>query len=175
LDECGRPYVTDFGLVKMLQTDSHKTSTGAILGTPSYMAPEQASGHAAAVGPLSDVYSLGAILYELLTGQPPFRAENPPDTRVQVREGEPARPRDLNPRVPHALETVCLRCLEKAPEERYPSAVALADDLERYLNGEEVEAPRAGLASRLRRWTRREPALASRLIGLTACCLIIQL
>ncbi len=174
LDEHGRPYVTDFGLVKMLQTDSHRTSTGAILGTPSYMAPEQAAGHANQVGPLSDVYSLGAILYTLLTGQPPFAAENPLDTLVQVLEGEPARPRNLDPRIPPALETICLRCLEKTPEERYPSAMALAEDLEHYLNGEEIEAPRTGLASRLRRWTRREPALASRAVVLAVCCLIIQ-
>jgi serine/threonine-protein kinase len=174
LDERGRPYVTDFGLVKMLQTDSHKTSTGAILGTPSFMAPEQASGHAAQVGPLSDVYSLGAILFAVLTGQPPFYADNPLDTLVQVLEGEPPRPRGLNPHVPHALETLCLRCLEKVPEERYPSAAALADDLERFLNGEAIEPPRAGLGSRLRRWVRREPALASRLVVLAVCCLIIQ-
>jgi serine/threonine-protein kinase len=174
LDEQGRPYVTDFGLVKLLQTDSHKTSTGAILGTPSYMAPEQAVGNVHQVGPLSDVYSLGAILYTLLTGRPPFQAENPLDTLVQVIEGEPVRPRQLNPQIPPALETVCLRCLEKAPEERYPSAAALADDLERFLNGEEIEPPRAGLLSRVRRWARREPALASRAIVLAVCCLIIQ-
>ena len=174
LDEQGRPYVTDFGLVKMLQTDSHRTSTGAILGTPSYMAPEQAAGRADQLGPLSDVYSLGAILYTLLTGQPPFVAENPLDTLVQVIESEPARPRCLDPRIPHALETICLRCLEKTPAERYPSATALAEDLERYLNGEEIEAPRTGLVSRLRRWTRREPALASRAVVLAICCLIVQ-
>jgi serine/threonine-protein kinase len=174
LDEDGTPYVTDFGLVKMLQTDSHKTSTGQILGTPSYMAPEQAAGKVKEVGPLSDVYSLGAILYECLTGRPPFREATPLDTLVQVLEGEPVRPVRLNPRVPRDLETICLKCLEKAPEERYRSAEALADDLERHLNGEEIEAPRAGVFSRLRRWTRREPPLASRLIVLAVCCVIIQ-
>jgi eukaryotic-like serine/threonine-protein kinase len=174
LDERGQPYVTDFGLVKMLQTDSHKTSTGAILGTPSYMSPEQAAGHVDQVGPLSDVYSLGVILYEALTGQPPFRAETPLDTLVQVIESEPVPPRRLNPRVRPALETVCLRCLEKEPEARYPSALALAEDLERYLNGEGVEARRGGPLSWLRRWTRREPALASRAIVLAVCVLIIQ-
>ncbi len=174
LDEAGTPYVTDFGLVKMLQADSRKTTTGVILGTPSYMAPEQAAGRAQEVGPLSDVYALGAILYECLTGRPPFREATPLDTLVQVLEGEPLRPRQLNPQVPRDLETVCLKCLEKAPEERYPSADALADDLERHLNGEEIEAQGAGVASRLRRWARREPALSSRLIVLAVCCVVIQ-
>src|SRR5262249_51443824 len=113
-------------------------------------------------------------LYECLTGQPPFRAETPLDTLVQVIEGEPVPPRRLNPGVPPALETVCLRCLEKAPEARYPSAVALAEDLERYLSGEAVEARRGGPLSWLRRWSRREPALASRTIVLAVCCLVIQ-
>jgi serine/threonine-protein kinase len=138
------------------------------------MAPEQAAGHVHDVGPLSDVYSLGAILYEALTGKPPFRAETPLDTLVQVLESEPERPRRLNPHLPRALEIICLRCLEKAPGERYPSAQALAEDLEHYLNGEEIEATGAGPLTRLRRWTRREPALASRLIVLAVCCIIIQ-
>ncbi|MCC6416803.1 MAG: serine/threonine protein kinase [Gemmataceae bacterium] len=174
LDEDGRPYVTDFGLVKMLQVDSHKTATGAILGTPSYMAPEQAAGKVREVGPRSDVYSRGAILYEALTGQPPFREETPLDTLVQVLEGEPVRPSRRRPGIPRDLETVCLKCLEKAPEDRYLSAEALADDLRRFLDGEEIEARRAGPVSLLRRWARREPALASRVMVLAACCVIIQ-
>lgn len=174
LDEAGQPYVTDFGLVKMLDSSSHMTSTGVIVGTPAYMAPEQAAGRASQVGPLSDVYGLGAILYELLTGRPPFHEDNPLDTLVQVIESEPTRPRLLNPRIPRNLEMICLRCLEKAPEERYPSAQALADDLERYLNGEPVEARPPGIWQKTRRWSRREPALASHLGALAVCMGIIQ-
>ncbi|MCI0461905.1 MAG: serine/threonine protein kinase [Gemmataceae bacterium] len=175
LDEQSHPYVTDFGLVKMLGDDSHKTVTGAILGTPSYMAPEQAAGRVREIGPRSDVYSLGAILYETLTGRPPFREESPLDTLVQVLEGEPIRPTRINPAVPPDLETICLKCLEKDPGDRYESAEALAADLHRHLDGEEIEAQRAGPLGRLRRWARREPALASRLVVLAVCCLIIQI
>jgi len=175
LDELGLPYVTDFGLVKMLGADSHKTTTGAILGTPSYMAPEQAAGRAAEVGPPTDIYSIGAILYECLTGRPPFRETTPLDTLVQVLEGEPARPREINPAIPRALEAICLRCLEKAPERRYPTAAAVADNLERFLKGEGVEGLAAGLLPRLGRWLRREPALVSRLCALAVCCLLIQI
>src|SRR5439155_5291998 len=126
LDAEGYPYVTDFGLVKLLEADSHVTRSGVIIGTPSYMAPEQAAGHHAVVGPRSDIYSLGAILYEMLTGQPPFREETPLDTLVQVLEGEPASPRQLNQKVPHKLELVCLKCLAKDANERYATAAELA-------------------------------------------------
>src|SRR5205085_9415863 len=141
--------------------DSHRTSTGVIVGTPSYMSPEQASGHAAKVGPLSDVYGLGAILYELLAGRPPFQETTPLDTLVQVLEGEPMPPRRFNPHVAPELEMICLRCLEKNPEERYASALALARDLQRFLKNEVLEVRPAGVGHRLRRWTRRQPALAS--------------
>jgi serine/threonine-protein kinase len=176
LDDQGNPSVTDFGLAKMLSGDRPATHTGAIVGTPSYMAPEQAAGRSGVVGPLSDVYSLGAILYELLTGRPPFQEENPLDTLVQALESEPARPVALRADVPRALELICLRCLEKAPEARYASADALADDLERYLRGETVEARRLTVAQRLNRWTRREPALVSRLgaFGLVAAVLQVD-
>jgi serine/threonine-protein kinase len=174
IDEDGTPYITDFGLVKLLEGDSHKTTSGAILGTPSYMAPEQAAGHVDQVGPLSDEYSLGAILYECLTGRPPFREATPLDTLVQVIEGEPTAPRELNPRIPKALEAICLRCLEKTPERRYPTAAAVADNLERYLNGEPVEGLTPGLWPRLGRWARREPALVSRLAALAVCGTLIQ-
>jgi serine/threonine-protein kinase len=175
LDLDGRPRVTDFGLAKMLQADGRMTRTGAIVGTPSYMAPEQASaGRAAEVGPLSDVYSLGAILYELLTGRPPFSGETPLDTLVQVVETDPPRPARLRPGLPRELERICLRCLEKDPRARYPTASALADDLDRFLRGEQVEAARTGFWQHLRRWARREPALVSRLGTMALCGSIVQ-
>jgi len=121
LDEAGEPYVTDFGLVKMLRGESHRTSTGAIIGTPSYMSPEQAAGRRD-LGPGTDIYSLGAILYELLTGQPPLREENPLETLVQVLESDPPPPRRLRPEIPVDLELICLRCLEKNPAERFTTA-----------------------------------------------------
>jgi serine/threonine-protein kinase len=174
LDEQGRPFVTDFGLAKLLDAQGERTQSGVIAGTPSYMPPEQAAGRVAEIGPRSDVYSLGAILYELLAGRPPFRAESPLDTLVQVIESEPTLLRDVNPRVPRELELVCQRCLEKSPDARYASAAALADDLERFLKGDAVEARPHGAWHQARRWARREPALASRLIGLAICAAVAQ-
>jgi serine/threonine-protein kinase len=175
LDEQGWPYVTDFGLVKSQVADRELTGSGAIVGTPSYMAPEQAAGRNAEVGPLSDVYSLGAILYEALTGRPPFQATTPLDTLVQVLEGEPVLPRTLNPKVPRDLELICLKALAKAPEQRYHSAEALAGDLERFLSGEPVLARPQSPLHRLVRWTRQEPGLISRLAVLAVCALISQI
>ena len=167
LDNEGRSYVTDFGLAKMFVSQSQETATGMIAGTPSYMAPEQAAGKNASVGPLSDVYSLGAVLYELLAGRPPFRGENPLDTLLDVLEREPPAPRSLDPRIPRALELIVLKCLEKNPAGRYPSAAALADDLERFLSGEPLLAQPPSRLLRLWRWAQRKPALSMRLGAFT--------
>lgn len=175
LDESGTPHVTDFGLAKVFEQDSQQTRTGTIVGTPSYMAPEQAAGRHNEVAVCSDVYSLGAILFEMLTGQPPFKEDNPLDTLVQVLEGEPPLPSKLNRRVPRELELICLRCLEKDPSQRYQSSAELADDLDRYLKREPIAARPTGLFQKFRRWGRREPALVSRLGGLLATGGIVQI
>jgi WD40 repeat protein len=159
------PKITDFGLAK--QARAELTATGAVLGTPSYMAPEQAAGDNAAVGPAADVYALGAILYELLTGRPPFRGVSVLETLEQVRTREPASPRLLQPGVPRDLETVCLKCLQKEPAKRYASAEALAEDLRRFGAGEPVRARPVGAVGRLHKWARRRPAVAV-LLGLVA-------
>jgi tetratricopeptide (TPR) repeat protein/tRNA A-37 threonylcarbamoyl transferase component Bud32 len=154
------PKITDFGLAKRLDRQTARTRTGAVLGTPSYMAPEQASGVTKQVGPAADVYALGAILYELLTGRPPFKAPTPMETALQVLSDEPVSPSRLQPKLPRDLETICLKCLRKEPHRRYASAAALADDLRRWQDGRPIQArPVAGL-ERLWYWARRNKRTA---------------
>jgi tRNA A-37 threonylcarbamoyl transferase component Bud32 len=160
------PKITDFGLAKRLSADAGLTQSGSVLGTPSYMAPEQATGSLSRIGPAADVYALGAILYELLTGRPPFRSAEVMDTLYQVVHQEPVPPSRLQPAVPRDLETICLKCLEKDPSRRYATAAELGDDLGRFLRGEPVRARRVGLVERTVKWVRRRPAAA--LAGLVA-------
>jgi serine/threonine-protein kinase len=167
----GQPKITDFGLAKRLDEDSGQTHHGSVLGTPSYMPPEQAEGRNADVGPLSDVYSLGAILYELLTGRAPFRAATMLDTLSQVRKQEPVSPVQLQPGTPRDLETICLKCLQKDPKKRYAGAGDLAEDLRRYLAGEPIKARPVPLWEHAWRWCRRNPVVA----GLTAAVALLLL
>jgi serine/threonine-protein kinase len=153
----GTPKVTDFGLARRLDGETGSTQSGALLGTPSYMAPEQAGGNARAIGPAADVYALGAILYELLKGRPPFRAETAAETVLQVIYHEPASPSRLNAKVPRDLETICLKCLHKDPQKRYATAAALAEDLRRFQRGDPITARPAGLPVRMAKWVRRRP------------------
>jgi serine/threonine protein kinase/WD40 repeat protein len=152
--------ITDFGLAKRLDASEPVTGSGAVLGTPSYMAPEQAGSKGSEVGPVTDVYALGAVLYELVTGRPPFKGPTPMETLAQVVADEPIRPRQVQPRLPRDLETICLRCLEKEPEKRYPSAVSLAADLRRFQERRPIKARPVGRLERSSRWCRRNPVLA---------------
>jgi serine/threonine-protein kinase len=160
LDAAGVPSIADFGTARRLDRSSGLTRTGAAEGTPAYMSPEQARGDARTLTTAADVYGLGAILYELLTGRPPFVGPSVEAVLQLVRETEPARPRSLVPGVPRDLETICLKCLEKKPERRYHSADALAEDLERHLRGEAIAARRVGAFERGWRWSRRHPVIA---------------
>ncbi len=156
LDADDEPHITDFGLAKRLDNqDSGQTRTGAILGTPSYMAPEQAQGKIRELGPACDIYSLGAILYELLTGQPPFRADSPLDTVMRVINNEPEPASSLNASVPRDLETICHKCLAKEPSQRYATAAALAEDLQNFLDGNTINARSSNVFNRLTRMLER--------------------
>jgi len=165
IDAAGEPHLTDFGVAKLMEHDSGLTRTNDVLGTPAYMAPEQAAGKA--VTPSVDIYSLGAILYELLTGQPPFRGTSPLETLRKAAEEEPVPPSTMNGSTDAELAAICLKCLEKNPMHRYGSALNVAEDLERWLRREPIQAKHAGPVARTIRWARRNPVGAS-LIG-TLC------
>jgi WD40 repeat protein len=171
LDSAGAPYVSDFGLAKRLGTDSRLTRAGAILGTPSYMAPEQAAAKAD-VSTAADVYALGAILYELLTDRPPFQADTPLDTLMQVLDCEPTPPRQIQSRVSRDLETITLKCLEKAPAKRYGSALEIAEELERWLAGAPIQARPGTVAERVVKWMRRRPTVTGLLCLATVAALM---
>jgi WD40 repeat protein/tRNA A-37 threonylcarbamoyl transferase component Bud32 len=172
VDAAGQPRVTDFGLAKRADADSSLTQAGQVMGTPSYMPPEQAEGKNEQVGPLSDVYSLGAALYCLVIGRPPFQSASVVETLKQVVEQEAVAPRFLNPAVDRDLDTICLKCLQKRPEKRYASATALAEDLQRYLDKRPIHARPVGHVEKLDRWCRRNPYIAVLLAGIIGVFLL---
>src|SRR6266567_4910041 len=167
LDANGEPHLTDFGLARLLETESTVTRTLEVLGTPSYMAPEQAASKNTQLTSATDVYGLGAVSYQLLTGQPPFAGGTTYETIKLLLDTEPRQPRLLNPKIDRDLSTICLKCLEKDPQRRYPSALALAEDLERWLKHEPIQARRIGLVALSGKWVRRNPTSA-----LLAVCLV---
>ena len=171
LDKNGEPHLADFGLARLVETESTLTRTKDLMGTPSYMAPEQAVGNNAQITRATDVYGLGAVLYQLLTGHPPFAGGTTYETIKLLFDTEPRQPRLLNPKVDRDLSTICLKCLEKDPKRRYSSALALAEDLEHWLKHEPIVARHTGILTRGRKWVRRNPSsalLATALIALAA-------
>ena len=175
LDKEGQPHLTDFGLAKLLEQETTLTRTIDVLGTPSYMAPEQAAGNIGQLTTAADVYGLGAVFYHMLTGGPPFAGGTSYETIRLVQETEPRAPSVLNPRVDRDLQTICLKCLQKEPARRYGSAEALADDVERWLRGEPIQARHVGTPEKIWRWCRRKPALASALGGCVALLLALAI
>jgi eukaryotic-like serine/threonine-protein kinase len=169
LDATGEPHLTDFGLARLIETESTVTHTLEVLGTPSYMAPEQAVGNNERVSSATDIYGLGAVLYQLLTGHPPFAGGTTYETVRLVLDTEPRQPRLLNPKVDRDLATICLKCLEKDPQRRYSSALALAEDLERWLKHEPIRGRRTGIFTRGRKWVRRN----RKLVATGAACLLL--
>jgi serine/threonine protein kinase/tetratricopeptide (TPR) repeat protein len=168
LDQKGEPHLTDFGLARLVETESTVTRTLEVLGTPSYMAPEQAIGNNADLTSATDVYGLGAVLYQLLTRHPPFAGGTTYETIRLLLDTEPRPPRLLNPKVDRDLSTICLKCLEKDPQRRYSSALALAEDLEHWLKHEPIRAKRSGFLTHVRKWVRRKPAIAALIASLVA-------
>jgi serine/threonine protein kinase/Tfp pilus assembly protein PilF len=173
LDAKGEPYLTDFGLARLVESESTLTRTLEVMGTPSYMAPEQAAGNTAGLTGATDVYGLGAVFYQLLTGHPPFAGGTSYETVRLVLETEPRQPWLWNPKVDRDLATICLKCLEKEPQRRYASALALAEDLERWLRHEPIYARRAGVFIRGRKWVRRNPITAALILSLTALAAVV--
>src|SRR5262249_12054066 len=168
LDEKGEPHLTDFGLARLVENESTVTRTLEVLGTPSYMAPEQAVGNNEIVSAVTDVYGVGAVLYQLLTGHPPFAGGTTYETIRLLLDTEPRAPRLWNPKIDRDLSTICLKCLEKDPTRRYPSALALAEDLDRWLKHEPILARPVGMLARSRKWVRRNPTKALLAVSLLA-------
>jgi serine/threonine protein kinase len=159
LDREGEPHLTDFGLARLLEQESTITHSSDVLGTPSYMSPEQAAGHTKELTAAADVYSLGAVFYQMLTGDPPFAGETTYETIRMVLESEPRNPRARNPKLDRELSTICLKCLEKDPQRRYPAAAGLAEDLEHWLKHEPIQAKPSGVFTHGRKWVRRNPSM----------------
>jgi serine/threonine protein kinase len=168
LDAKGEPHLTDFGLARLVETESTVTRTLEVLGTPSYMAPEQAAAKNTELSSATDVYGLGAVLYQLLTGHPPFAGGTTYETIKLLIDTETRPPRSLNPKIDRELSTICLKCLEKDPQRRYPSALALAEDLEHWLKHEPIQAKPSGFFTHTRKWVQRKPAIAALITSLVA-------
>src|SRR5437899_3674712 len=166
LDAKGEPHLTDFGLARLLETESTITRTLEVMGTPSYMAPEQAAGETTKLNKATDIYGLGAVFYQLLTGHPPFAGGTSWETIRLLLDTEPRQPRLLNPKIARDLSTICLKCLEKDPKRRYSSALALAEDLEHWLKHEPIQARRTGILARGKKWVRRNPTTAIAAVSL---------